>query len=233
MSDFVNDSKPDIQKDIKNIMQGKIVKFLVYNNLIRRIPLYPRLRDYLLTKYRMKLINNIVEVGDYTINHAEVITASDKYNLKIGNFCSIAGGVKIILSSAHRADWVSTFPFIQTQDTTIMDHIEDNAKRGILSSKGDIIIGNDVWIGLNTIILSGVKIGDGAVIGAGSVVTKDVKDYEIVAGNPAKHIKYRFKSREITELKKIAWWNWSIEKIMKNRNMIESANIGRFIEKNV
>lgn len=178
-------------------------------------------------------MNNVVEVGKYTINHAEIITASDKYKLKMGNFCSIAGGVSIILSSAHRADWVSTFPFIQAEDTTIMDHIEDNPKRGILSSKGDVIIGNDVWIGRNAIILSGVKIGDGAIIGAGSIVTKNVDDYEIVAGNPAKHIKYRFSREEINGLKRVQWWNWPIEKIMENRDTIESSNIKGFLEKNL
>lgn len=212
------------------IKTGKITKFFVNNKFLRRMPLYSCFRNHLLEKFRIKLMNNVVEVGEYTINHAEVITVTDKYKLKIGNFCSIAGGVSIILSSAHRADWVSTFPFIQAEDTTIMDHIEDNSKRGLLSSKGDVIIGNDVWIGRNAIILSGVKIGDGAIIGAGSIVTKNVNDYEIVVGNPAKHIKYRFNREEIEGLKKIQWWNWPIEKIMENRSLIESSNIKRFIE---
>ena len=151
-------------------------------------------------------------------------------NLKLANSVRSPQGVTFILSSAHRADWVSTFPFIQAEDTSTLDHIGDNRKRGLLSSNGGIIVGNDVWIGGNAIILSGVKIGDGAVIGAGSVVTKDVADYEIVAGNPAKHIKYRFKREEIKQLKEIEWWNWSIDKIMEHRTLMESSNIQRFIE---
>jgi lipopolysaccharide transport system ATP-binding protein len=186
----------------------------------------------LIDNYRKNLINSITETGDYTINHGTVITASDEYRLKLGKFSSIAPGVTFVLSSAHRPDWVSTFPFIQTEDTSTLDHINDNRKRGIISSNGDIIIGNDVWIGGNAIIMSGVTIGDGAVVGAGSIVTKDVDDYEIVAGNPAKHIRYRFNKKEIAGLKNIEWWNWSIEKIMENRSMIESSNIEKLIEKN-
>jgi len=214
------------------IKPGKITKFFVDSKILRRIPLYFLFRNYLVDKYRKELINSVTETGRYTINHGTLITASDKYKLKIGNFCSIAPGVTFILSSAHRTDWVSTFPFIQTENTSTLDHIEDNRKRGLLSSKGDIIIGNDVWIGGNATIMSGVKIGDGAVIGAGSVVTRDVSDYEIVAGNPARRIRYRFKREEIKELKKIRWWNWSIEKIMENRTLMESSNIKKFIENN-
>ena len=214
------------------IKPGKITKFFVDSKILRRIPLYFLFRNYLVDKYRKKLISSVTETGRYTINLGTLITASDQYKLKIGNFCSIAPGVTFILSSAHRTDWVSTFLFIQTENTSTLDHIEDNRKRGLLSSKGDIIIGNDVWIGSNATIMSGVRIGDGAVIGAGSVVTKDVDDYEIVAGNPARHIRYRFKMGEIKELKKIKWWNWSIEKIMENRTLMESSNIKNFIENN-
>lgn len=193
--------------------------------------MYFLFRNFLIDNYRKNLINSITETGDYTINHGTVITASDEYRLKIGKFSSIAPGVTFVLSSAHRPDWVSTFPFIQTEDTSTFDHIDDNRKRGIINSKGDIIIGNDVWIGGNAIIMSGIKIGDGAVVGAGSIVTKDVDDYEIVAGNPAKHIRYRFNKDEIDKLKKIKWWNWHLNKIMENRDIMESSNIEQLIEK--
>ena len=193
--------------------------------------MYFLFRNFLVDNYRKNLVNSITETGDYTINHGTVITASDEYVLKLGKFSSIAPGVLFILSSAHRPDWVSTFPFIQTEDTSTFDHIDDNRKRGIISSKGDIIIGNDVWIGGNAVIMSGVKIGDGAVVGAGSVVTKDVDDYEIVAGNPAKHIRYRFNKDEINQLKEIKWWNWPLNKIMENRDIMESSNIEKLIKK--
>ena len=209
---------------------GRIKKFLVDSKKLQKIPLYSKFRNYLIYKYKKKALSQIVTVGDYTINNARIITASDENKLIIGKFCSIATGSSIILSSGHRDDWISTYPFIHAENKSRFDHFKDSNKRGIVKGKGDIIIGNDVWIGLNAIILPGVKIGDGAIIGAGSVVTKDVDDYEIVAGNPAKLIRHRFSSSEINELKKIRWWDWPLEKIMENRQFIESNNIKNFID---
>ena len=100
------------------------------------------------------------------------------------------------------------------------------------ATKGNVIIGNDVWIGYKATIMSGVTIGDGAVIGACSVVTKDVKPYEIVAGNPAKVIRKRFSDEIIIQLLKIAWWNWPIEKIKAEIEFLCNNNIEKFIERN-
>lgn len=210
---------------------SRITKFLIDNKLLRAIPGYKIFRYYLIHRYVNKLLEHVAEVGDYTINHIEnIVTVSDKYKLRIGKFSSIGGGVSIILSSGHRTDWISTYPFVRIEDTTPLDHVHDSTRRNNLSAKGDVVIGNDVWIGLNAIIMPGVKIGDGAVIGAGSVVTKNVEDYEIVGGNPAKHIRYRFKKEEIIELKRITWWDWPIEKIVENKELIESPDIKKFIK---
>lgn len=92
-------------------------------------------------------------------------------------------------------------------------------------------IGNDVWIGSNALIVPGVQIGDGATIAAGSVVTKNVADYEVVGGNPACHIRYRFAYRQIEALKKIKWWDWPIDKIQANCYLLQSARIDEFIER--
>jgi serine acetyltransferase len=97
--------------------------------------------------------------------------------------------------------------------------------------KGDIIIGNDVWIGAKSTIMSGVKIGDGAVIGSGSVVAKDVPPYAIVVGNPAKVIKYRFDEQQIENLLEIAWWNWPEHKIKEEAMLLWSKDINYFIDK--
>lgn len=93
------------------------------------------------------------------------------------------------------------------------------------AGKRDIHIGNDVWIGMDSIILPGVRIGDGAIIGAGSVVAKDVSDYEVVAGNPARHIRFRFTSGQIADLRRIAWRDWPIEQIKANAGVLQSGNI--------
>lgn len=209
---------------------GKLIRFLVDNKTLQKIPLYNNFRNYLIYRYKKEILSDIVKIGDYTINNAKIVTASYKNKLIIGNFCSIATGSSIILSSSHRTDWISTYPLIHTENKSRFDHFDDGHQRGIISGKGNIVIGNDVWIGINAIILPGVKIGDGAVIGAGSVITKNVDDYEVVAGNPAKHIRYRFSNKEITALKKIKWWDWPLEKIIENRHFIESDNIKNFTD---
>jgi serine acetyltransferase len=99
------------------------------------------------------------------------------------------------------------------------------------SCKGDIIIENDVWIGAKATIMSGVRIGNGAIVAAGSVVSKDVPPYAIVAGNPAKVVKYIFSDEQIKKLLSIAWWNWDEQKIKDNAMTMWSNNIDEFIEK--
>lgn len=165
-----------------------------------------------------------ISIGEFTYGEPTIHMWTDKYKVKIGKFCSFSHNITIIVDGNHRIDWVSTYPFGK-----VIKDIKENPGHPI--GKGDIIIGNDVWIALGVLILPGVKIGDGAVIGANSVVTKNVDDYEIVAGNPAKHVKYRFSQEQIDSLKKIKWWDWPIEKIKANLEMIESPNIDEFIER--
>jgi acetyltransferase-like isoleucine patch superfamily enzyme len=127
--------------------------------------------------------------------------------VQIGKFCSIADGVKFVFGE-HRTNSVSTFPL---RAMCFGDEPHADAR-----SKGDIVVGHDVWIGANAIILSGVKIGNGAVIAAGSVVSKDVPPYSVCGGVPAKVIKMRFPENQIAALERIQWWNWPIEKIKAN-----------------
>lgn len=167
------------------------------------------------------------DIGHYTYCSTEdpvkVIYYGEKVNLTIGKFCSFAAGVKIFLGGTHRLDWVTTFPF--SVFFSELAHIN-----GHPTSKGDIEIGNDVWIGESANIMSGIRIGNGAVIAANSVVTKDVPAYTVVAGNPAKIIKIRFDENTIKELEKIAWWNWDINKIKKQGNLLLNENIQEFIK---
>jgi lipopolysaccharide transport system ATP-binding protein len=149
---------------------------------------------------------------------------TDRYRLVIGKFCSIAPKVRIIVDGNHRPDWVSMYPF--------GEHIHGMARNlDHPAGRGDMVIGNDVWIGEHALILPGVQIGDGAVIAAGSVVTKNVSDYEIVGGVPARHIRNRFTDEQIRELKRIKWWDWPLDKIKENYQLLQSSNIDEFIEK--
>lgn len=145
--------------------------------------------------------------------------------LKIGAYCSIAGKVQIFLSGNHRTDWVTTFPLNRRFPNW------KNAKsiQNETISKGTVKIGNDVWLGYSSIILSGITIGDGAVIAAGSVVTKDVPPYAIVGGNPAKLLKYRFDENTISKLLKIQWWSWEAKKVEEYMPILQSDDIEKFI----
>lgn len=198
--------------------------------------IYPRTGDKETIYLKHVITNPNITVGDFTMYNDFVNdpTLFEKNNvlyhypinhdkLQIGKFCSIACGVKFLFNSAnHTLSSLSTYPFplffeewgLEKKDVT---KAWDN--------KGNIIIGNDVWIGYEAVILAGVTIGDGAIIGTRAVVTKDVPPYTIVGGVPAKPIKKRFSEETISALLEIQWWNWSEERIARNIGAIQSGNI--------
>lgn len=142
--------------------------------------------------------------------------------LKIGSYCSIASNVQIFLGGGHRTDWISTYPFPAFYESA--SHIENYC-----TTKGDVIIGNDVWLCANCIILSGVTIGDGAVVANGAIVTKDVPPYAIVGGNPAKLIRWRFDEPTRNAVQATAWWNWPEQEILSAVDMLCSEHIEEFL----
>lgn len=144
--------------------------------------------------------------------------------LFVGNYTSIASGVKVFLGGEHRTDWVTTFPFNVLWESA--KHYE-----GHPATKGDVVIGNDVWIGTEALITSGVKIGDGAVVGARAVVTRDVPPYAIVAGNPAKIVRYRFDEKSIERLLALQWWDWPEHQIARAMPDLLNHQIALFLEK--
>jgi len=142
--------------------------------------------------------------------------------LIIGKFCAIARDVRFIMNGAnHMLSGFSTYPFSLFGNG--WERI--TPETGDLSDKGDTIIGNDVWIGYDSLIMPGVKVGDGAIIAARSVVVNDIAPYTIVGGNPAKPIKQRFSPEVINGLLEIKWWDWDVEKISRNLELITSANL--------
>lgn len=159
--------------------------------------------------------NDHIQIGDYTYGPLQVFNSSNRYHLTIGKYCSIAPKVEIMIDGNHRTEFITTYPL-----DFFVEGIERNPQN--YSLKGDVTIGNDVWIGMGAIVLPGVTIGDGAIIGAGSVVTKNVGDYEIVGGNPARHIRFRLSEEQIKLLKEIQWWNWPIEKVKKYSMILQS-----------
>lgn len=163
--------------------------------------------------------SGVVGIGNHSYGYPSVYAWNNETKLTIGKFCSIAEEVVFVLGGEHRMDWVTTFPF----NVLHRDWPEAKFILGHPASKGEIVIGNDVWIGHGALILSGVRVGDGAVIGAGAVVTKNVDDYSVVAGNPAIFVRYRFDEPTRIELKRISWWNWPDEKISKNLSKLMAS----------
>ena len=198
--------------------------------------IYPRTGDTQTVYLKNVITDANIEVGDYTMYNDFVNDPRDfqknnvlyhypvnRDRLIIGKFCSIACGVKFIFTSAnHKLGSLSTYPFPLFFEEWDLD--KSNVTDA-WDNKGDIVIGNDVWIGYEAVIMQGVTIGDGAVIGTRAVVTKDVPPYSIVGGVPAKPIRKRFSDEMISRLLEIKWWDWPDEKIKENISAIQSGNI--------
>lgn len=198
--------------------------------------IYPRTGDFDTIYLNSIIINKNITVGDYTIYNDFINNPIyfEKNNvlyhypinydqLIIGKFCSIACGTKFIFTSAnHTLNSLSSYTFPLFWEEWELDK-KDVANAW--DNKGDIIIGNDVWIGYEAIILSGVHIGDGAIIGARSVVSKDVPPYTIVGGIPAKEIRKRFDENTIKKLLKIQWWNYPYITIKNLLPFIFNGNV--------
>ena len=166
-----------------------------------------------------------VEIGRHTYGVPRIATyIGDSSRVVIGSFCSIAEDVEIFTGGNHRPDWVSTFPF--RSRFGLPGAFDD----GHPASKGDVVIGHDVWVGRGASILSGVTIGDGAVVGAYAVVTKDVRPYAVVAGNPAREIRRRFDDDTIERLITLRWWDWPDERILASVPLLNSDRMDEFLK---
>ena len=167
--------------------------------------------------------------GDYSYISSRIIPKdnslyilnSEYQDVTIGKFCSFADSVTIFAGGEHNTDWITTYP--------LSEIIENRKCDGHPKTRGPVVIGNDVWVGSQAVIMSGVTIGDGACVGTRSVVTKDVAPYTIVAGNPARFIRKRFEDHIINELLNIKWWDWPLDKIKEAIPLLQSDNIWEFI----
>ncbi len=202
--------------------------------------IYPRTGDNQTVYLKNVISDPNIMVGDYTmyndfVNDPVLFEKSNVLyhypvnhdHLVIGRFCSIACGAKFLFNSAnHRMSSLSTYPFPLFFEEWGLDmkNVADS-----WDNKGDIVIGNDVWIGYEAVILAGVTIGDGAVIGSRALVTKDVAPYTIVGGIPAKPIRKRFSEGTIKTLLELKWWDWPKERIAQNITAIQSGAIEKLV----
>ncbi|OGO19422.1 MAG: acetyltransferase [Chloroflexi bacterium RBG_16_50_11] len=196
--------------------------------------IYPRTGDKTTVYLKNVIKNPRIIVGDFTIHHdfndpTDFATENVLYHypvnkdkLIIGKYSSIACGAKFIMNGAnHKLASFTTYPFpVVSEDWDLKQEASE-----AWDNKGDIVIGNDVWIGFEALILAGVHIGDGAIIAARSLVTKDVPPFTIVGGMPARIIKKRFNDEVISLLQKLKWWDWDIEKIKANLPAICGGNL--------
>lgn len=177
--------------------------------------------------------NPQIEIGDYTYyddpEDSEGFERNVLYlfpfigdRLVIGRFCAIAKGVRFIMNGAnHKMSGFSTYPFNIFGEgwERVTPSLEE------LPNKGDTVVGNDVWLGYEALVMPGVRIGDGAIVASRSVVTSDIPPYTIAGGNPAKPLKQRFPDEVVRELLEIRWWDWPAEHITANLEAIVSADL--------
>ena len=204
--------------------------------------IYPRAGDTQTVYLKNVITEPNIQIGDYTIYHDFVNDPKEfqKNNvlyhyplnqdkLVVGKFCSIACGAKFLFNSAnHSLTSLATYTFPLFFEEW---GLEKQRVRDAWDNKGDIVIGNDVWIGYEAIILSGVTVGDGAIIGSRAVVTKDVPPYTIVGGVPAKPIRKRFDENTIAALLQVRWWDWPEKRIQENIQNIQAGCMEKFMER--
>ena len=189
--------------------------------------------NYFLTDSLKDEINkNLASVGkwSYSTSPLKIYRWNDS-KIYIGNFCSIGPEVKIIIGGTHRIDWVSTAQINAGTFNFNDNFLKAQKIKDFKNSIEDLHIENDVWIGAFSIIYSGVKLGNGSVVAAGSVVTKDVDPYTVVGGNPAKFIKKRFTTKQINFLNSSKWWELDDKKIDTLSKYLLNENVDLFIKK--
>jgi acetyltransferase-like isoleucine patch superfamily enzyme len=165
------------------------------------------------------------DIGEFSYGRPKVRFPGSGRKLTIGRYCSIADKVEILLGGNHRIDWATTYPF------SALPEIWPSAPRSEAyhSSRGDVVIGHDVWLGSGAVILSGVTVGHGAVVAAHALVTKDVPPYAVVGGNPAKVIRYRFDEATVAALLDTAWWDLPRNEVASLIPLLQSDRVADLI----
>jgi acetyltransferase-like isoleucine patch superfamily enzyme len=189
------------------------ILFLRKRNCARQSP-YPGIT--------IKVISPILQIGEGSyFNGVDVYCWDARVCVSIGKYCSFADKTTILAGGEHDKNRVSTYPFIEKWKLKEYQHLINP------HYKGDILVGNDVWVGHGALLLSGIKIGNGSIIAAGSVVTRDVPPYSIVGGVPARLIRHRFDFETVATLESINWWDWGADTIKSRIN--DFCDLNKFL----
>ena len=206
---------------LERSIRSKLVARVYFEMLTQKLRLIQNKITYeIRKKTSRRKINPLIVIGEetYGVEHINLHSWDSQNKLIVGKYCSIADRCHIFLGGNHDISRISTYPFGENGTTQMIGERE-----GHPLSNGDVVIGNDVWLGSGVTIMSGVTIGNGAVVAANSHVVRDVKPYEIVGGNPAKHIRFRFSDVVIAQLLELEWWNWNRARILNIRDLLTSA----------
>lgn len=204
------------------------IERLLAGSPTRRLLLRSKAREYSLRfpgariSPQSQIPKGDISIGRGTYGRFEIRLFHPSDRVVIGNYCSIAREVLVLAGGEHRTDTVATYPLRAKLDTYRVNPD--------VASKGAVEIGSDVWFGVRTTVLSGVEIGNGAIVGACSVVTKDVPPFAVVAGNPARQLRSRFSDDVIEELQRIAWWQWPEDRIKRHTDAF-SLPVSEFINR--
>jgi acetyltransferase-like isoleucine patch superfamily enzyme len=210
---------PSVQKLLKDAAK------LLPPNMQIRLQGHYRERWSAKLRHDMTLAQRLPQysIGPHSVGYPEVRRELGESRLTIGDYCSIAGGVTIMLGGEHASGGLTTYPL-----WILWPECREMEKGS--ASKGDITIGSDVWIGINTLVLSGSTIGDGAIIGAGSVVRGKIPPYAIAVGSPCRTVMYRFKPDEISTLLAIRWWDWPEDVVAQALPILLSGDVDSIAE---
>jgi acetyltransferase-like isoleucine patch superfamily enzyme len=202
----------------KNILPDEIID--IYNSfLIKRIE----------KKFQVPNVEDVLEVGIHTYGaeNLNLLFRNSGKKVVVGKFCSIGPRVTIFMGGGHRTDWITTYPF----GHVFLDKWGSKTYEGHPTTRGDVQIGNDVWIGRGATLMSGISVGDGAVIAANSHVTKDVPPFAIVGGNPASVIRYRFSPEVANRIADICWWDFPDEVILQIKHLLSEQPIADSLDR--
>lgn len=195
-------------------------KWLLARRARKELRMLPKIQRGPL-KFKQRYPSYEIGAGSYGI--PVVHDWQEGATLKIGSYTSIAESVEIFLGGHHRSDWITTYPFPAMVEEA--KHVPNYAV-----SRGDVVIGSDVWLCTNSIILSGVTVGHGAIVAAGAVVSRDIAPYSIVAGNPARHIRWRFDPEVCAALLQAAWWDWPEPEVRSISALLCSDRLEEFLD---